>query len=55
MTTTQRPMFYQPVFGNDNSVVSFDAVDVAAFAAPALRRKDAAIPAEQASLKNLTK
>lgn len=55
MTTTERPMFYQPVFGNDNGYASFDAVDVAAFTAPALRRKDAAIPAEQVVLKNLSK
>jgi len=43
MTTPARPMFYQPVFGNDNGFMSHDSVDVAAFSAPALRHKDVAL------------
>jgi|GEM_PF-3468211 len=43
MTTPSRPMFYQPVFGNDNGFMSHDSVDVGSFSAPALRHKDVAL------------
>lgn len=40
--TTARPVFYKPVFGNDNMMPVHDAIDLAAFSAPALRRRDVA-------------
>lgn len=37
-----QPVFYKPVFGNDNFS---DVVDIAAFTAPVSKRKDVAAPA----------
>jgi hypothetical protein len=43
-TVIKRPVFYKPVFGNDNGYANFDSVDVAAFTAPFSKpQKDADI------------
>ncbi|MBU6235468.1 MAG: hypothetical protein KGQ41_06455 [Alphaproteobacteria bacterium] len=44
-TPTRQPLFYQPVFGNDNGYAHAGVVDVAAFSAPALNRHDVALDA----------
>jgi hypothetical protein len=42
-TVVKRPVFYKPVFGNDNGYANFDGVDVTAFTAPFLApQKDVA-------------
>lgn len=48
-TTSSRPMFYNPVFGNDNGYTRSDIVDVAAFAAPSLAMHDVALDAPASS------
>lgn len=48
MTTQNGPLFYQPVFGNDNGYAGTATVDVAAFSAPTFGYKDAAFTAAPA-------
>lgn len=38
-----RPVFYKPVFGNDNFGVRTDVVDIAAFVSPLMKLEDAAV------------
>jgi|GEM_PF-4745317 len=46
---SSQPVFYKPVFGNDNFT---DVVDIAAFIAPVTKRADAAVqPAKKLSEK----
>jgi hypothetical protein len=42
MSSSMRPVFYKPSFGNDNFMGS-DVVDIAAFTYPASKREDAAL------------
>lgn len=42
MSSAKTPVFYKPVFGNDN--IS-GAIDIAAFSAPVAQMRDAAAPA----------
>ena len=43
MTTKTQPIFYQPVFGNDNGMAQPNMVDVAVFSVPSLRLDDVAL------------
>lgn len=38
-----RPVFYKPVFGNDNFSMKADLVDISAFTNPAMKLEDAAV------------
>lgn len=52
MTTPARPVFYKPVFGNDNFMGQgiTDVVDIAAFTAPVTQKTDAALVASAKKL-----
>ncbi len=40
---SSRPVFYKPVFGNDNFSLRTDVVDIAAFVSPMMKLEDAAV------------
>lgn len=45
MSQQKTPVFYRPAFGNDNGYAQHDNVDIAAFVAPMVKRRDAALDA----------